>query len=80
MHANGRAYVGNAGVPRKVTIRWLAGPQIRGKQVMAPWLILIIGAVYLFTALDLLKNGQGGLALAFAGYAFSNIGLYLAAR
>lgn len=47
---------------------------------MAPWLILIIGAVYLFTALDLLKNGQGGLALAFAGYAFSNIGLYLAAR
>lgn len=47
---------------------------------MAPWLILGVGAVYLLTALDLLKEGQGGLSLAFAAYALANVGLYLATK
>ena len=47
---------------------------------MAPWLILVIGVVYLAIAADLAWQGKSGLALAFAGYAFSNVGLYLAAR
>jgi len=47
---------------------------------MAPWLILFIGAVYLAVAADLWWQDKFGLALAFAGYAFSNVGLYLAAR
>jgi hypothetical protein len=48
---------------------------------MAPWLILAIGAVYLAVAVDLWWRGeQVGLALAFASYAVSNVGLYLAAR
>jgi hypothetical protein len=49
--------------------------------VMAPWLILVIGAVYLVVAIDLWWRGeQVGLALAFASYAVSNVGLYLAAK
>jgi hypothetical protein len=47
---------------------------------MAPWLILVIGAVYLAVAGDLYWQGKGGLALAFASYALSNVGLYLAAK
>lgn len=47
---------------------------------MAGWLILGVGAVYLVIAVDLYLKGQGGLALAFAGYSVSNIGLWLAAR
>lgn len=46
---------------------------------MANWLILVIGAVYLAVAADLWWQGKDGLALAFAGYSFSNVGLYLAA-
>jgi hypothetical protein len=48
--------------------------------MMAPWLILAIGAVYLCIAGDLWWQGKLGLAVAFAGYAFSNVGLYLATR
>lgn len=43
-------------------------------------LIMGVGVVYLIIAVDLYLKGQGGLALAFAGYSVSNIGLWLAAR
>ncbi len=48
--------------------------------MMSSWLILAIGAVYLVIGADLWWQGKFGLAMAFAGYAFSNIGLYLAAK
>lgn len=47
---------------------------------MAPWLILAVGVVYLAIAADLVMAGKMGLALAFAGYAASNVGLWMAAR
>jgi len=47
---------------------------------MQPWLILVVGAIYLYIAFDLICAGRTGLALAFAGYAVSNIGLYMAAK
>lgn len=50
------------------------------EDAMAPWLILVIGAVYLFVAADLCWQSKYGLALAFAAYAVSNVGLYLAAK
>jgi hypothetical protein len=46
---------------------------------MAPWLILVVGAVYLVVSVDLWRQGQDGLSLAFAAYALSNVGLYFAA-
>lgn len=42
--------------------------------------ILIIGAVYLYIGADKIYCGDTGLGLAFLGYAFSNVGLFLAAK
>jgi len=47
---------------------------------MSPHLIALCGVIYLFVALDLAARGKVGLSIAYAGYAFSNIGLYMAAR
>ena len=43
-------------------------------------LILAVGGIYLYIAVDLICAGKTGLSLAFAGYAVSNIGLYMAAK
>lgn len=47
---------------------------------MAAWLIALTGIIYAYVAADLAWQGKTGLAIAYAGYAFSNVGLYLAAR
>jgi hypothetical protein len=47
---------------------------------MSATLIAAVGAVYAVIAANLYLTGKPGLALAFAGYAVSNIGLYLEAR
>ena len=47
--------------------------------VMAGWLIALTGFVYAYVAADLAWHGKGGLAIAYAGYAFANVGLYMAA-
>jgi hypothetical protein len=47
---------------------------------MSPHLIAICGVIYLFVAVDLAAHGKTGLAIAYAGYAFANVGLYMAAR
>lgn len=47
---------------------------------MSAWLILAVGVVYAICAVDLYLKHKTGLSLAFAGYAFSNVGLYLATR
>lgn len=47
---------------------------------MSGSLIIGVGVIYLVIAVDLYLKGQGGLALAFAGYSLSNIGLFMAAR
>jgi hypothetical protein len=47
---------------------------------MSAPLIALCGVIYLFVAVDLAWHGKTGLAIAYAGYAFSNVGLYLAAR
>lgn len=47
---------------------------------MSSWLIIAVGAIYLVVASDLWWQGKNGMALAFAGYALSNVGLWMAAR
>jgi hypothetical protein len=47
---------------------------------MAAWLIAVVGGVYLLTAVSLWLQGKPGLAVAFLGYAFANIGLWMEAR
>ena len=47
---------------------------------MAGWLIILTGGIYAVVAADLALNGKTGLAIAYLGYAFANVGLYMAAR
>jgi hypothetical protein len=47
---------------------------------MSPALIAITGVIYLVVAADLALHGKVGLAVAYLGYSFANVGLYLAAR
>jgi hypothetical protein len=47
---------------------------------MAAPLIALTGVIYAGVCLDLAWRGRYDLAMAYAGYAFANIGLYLAAK
>lgn len=42
---------------------------------MSSGLILFVGAIYVFVSVDQLWKGSPGMALAWFGYALSNIGL-----
>jgi hypothetical protein len=48
--------------------------------MMAPWLILLVGAVYAIISVDLWTSGKPAMAAVFIGYAFSNLGLWAAAK
>ncbi len=47
---------------------------------MSATLIAIVGVIYLAVAVDSYINGNTGMAIAFAGYAFANIGLMMLAK
>jgi hypothetical protein len=47
---------------------------------MSSWLIILTGAIYLYVAAEQGWRGNTGMAIAYSGYAFSNLGLYLLAR
>jgi hypothetical protein len=46
---------------------------------MSAWLIAFTGLVYTYVSLEQLYKGNIGMFIAYSGYAFSNIGLYLLA-
>lgn len=43
-------------------------------------LILFVGAIYAYVAIDQFLKGNTGMGMAFTGYAFSNLGLSMFAR
>lgn len=47
---------------------------------MGPWLIIVVGLIYAYIAAESASKGDTSLAIIFAGYAFSNVGLWMAAR
>lgn len=47
---------------------------------MSGWLIAITGLIYAYVAIEQGVKGNIGLAIAYTGYAFANIGLYLLAK
>jgi hypothetical protein len=47
---------------------------------MSANLIALVGLIYAVIAVNLYLSGKSGLALAFAGYAVSNVGMYFEAR
>jgi hypothetical protein len=46
---------------------------------MSGWLIALTGLIYAYVAAEQGWRGNAGLCIAYAGYAFANIGLYLLA-
>lgn len=42
-------------------------------------LIALTGIIYAWVAFDQARSGNHGMAIAYCGYAFSNVGLYLLA-
>lgn len=46
---------------------------------MSSNLILFVGLIYLYVAVEQVMKGNTGMCIAFAGYAFSNVGLFLIA-
>lgn len=47
---------------------------------MSGWLIAATGLAYAYVAVEQGAKGNLNLCIVYAGYAFSNIGLYLLAR
>ena len=47
---------------------------------MSAWLIAAVGLVYAGIGVMQALKGNTSMSVVFAGYAFSNIGLYLLAR
>jgi hypothetical protein len=47
---------------------------------MSAWLIILTGAIYAYIAGEQLFKDNPHMAIVYAGYAFSNIGLYLLAK
>ena len=45
---------------------------------MSGSLIILTGLIYAYVAWDQLTKGSSHMAIVYAGYAFSNIGLFLA--
>jgi hypothetical protein len=46
---------------------------------MSGWLIAFTGLIYLYVALEQAYKGNSGMFIAYTGYAFANIGLYMLA-
>jgi hypothetical protein len=46
---------------------------------MSGWLIALTGLIYLYVAIEQGYKGNIGMLIAYTGYAFANIGLYLLA-
>jgi hypothetical protein len=47
---------------------------------MSSWLIAFVGLIYLGVAVGEFVKGNVPMTVVFAGYAFSNIGLYIIAK
>ena len=47
---------------------------------MSGWLIAVCGLIYAGVAVDQAARGNWPMCIVYAGYSFSNIGLYVMAR
>jgi len=47
---------------------------------LSSWLIIVTGAIYAYIAGEQLFKGHPHMAMVYAGYAVSNVGLYLLAK
>jgi len=47
---------------------------------MSGWLVILTGAIYAYIAVEQGFKGNTAMAVVYSGYAFSNVGLWLAVR
>lgn len=47
---------------------------------MSGWLVILTGAIYAYIAIEQGFKGNTAMAVVYSGYAFSNVGLWLAVR
>jgi hypothetical protein len=47
---------------------------------MSGWLIIVTGCIYSYVAVEQYMKDSPGMAIAYAGYAFANIGLWMLAK
>jgi hypothetical protein len=47
---------------------------------MSGWLIILTGLIYGYVALEQGLKGNTSMVIVYAGYAFSNIGLYMSVK
>ena len=47
---------------------------------MSGWLVILTGAIYAYIAVEQGIKGNTAMAVVYSGYAFSNVGLYLAVK
>jgi len=47
---------------------------------MSAWLVALTGLIYAYVAAEQGWRGNWSMAVVYSGYAFSNIGLYLAVK
>lgn len=47
---------------------------------MSGWLIVVTGAIYAYIAIEQGLKGNTAMAVVYSGYAFSNVGLWLAVK
>jgi len=55
-------------------------PGHRREQAVSPWLIILTGVIYGYIAVEQFFKGNPQMTVVYAGYAFSNVGLYMMAR
>ena len=47
---------------------------------MSGWLVILTGAIYAYIAVEQGIKGNTAMAVVYSGYAFSNVGLWLAVK
>ena len=47
---------------------------------MSGWLIALTGVIYLGVAVEQALKGNAAMCIIYAGYSFSNVGLYVMAQ
>lgn len=47
---------------------------------MSGWLIIATGLAYAWVSVEQFAKGNTNMGIVYAGYAFSNVGLYMAVR
>lgn len=79
LHGGVQGWMGGRGTVRAAGSNDDTHTHGRGR-TMSGWLIALTGVIYTYVAVDMGREGNWGMAIAYTGYAFANIGLYLLAE